>query len=176
MNEILLGSILIVMIIGALVALETEKVFPAVLIWGGVNLSLSLIFVLLKAFDLAFIQLVVELIILVLVLRATGSVNDTVPREKSLFSAVPRYAAAALLASGFVYLVYLSMAELPPFGLPLFKAAQTVMSTGTQLTGFTNLTGAVFLKIRALDGFAVLALFLVAVVGSLSLLKGKEQK
>jgi hypothetical protein len=60
--------------------------------------------------------------------------------------------------------------------MPIYKSAQTVINTATQTTGFANLAGAVFLRIRALDAFAAAALLLVAVLGAMSILRAKERK
>ncbi len=173
---ILLTVLISLMVIGAIAALETKNMFAAVLSWAGACLTLSAIFVMLNALDLAVVQLAVEIIVVVLLLRATASLGTETPRERSVLSALPRYLTALLMAAGFFILCYFALKDLPPFGLPLFKAAQTVLNNGSQTTGFTNLAGAVFLRIRSLDVFAAAALFFAAVLGAMSLLRGKGHK
>ena len=176
MIELLLTLAIGLILVGAIVALETENMFAAVLAWGGACLTLSAIFLLLNALDLALVQLIIEVMIIVFLLRATGSMKNVIPRETSIISALPRYFAAVLIAGCFVGFFYFALKELPPFGLPIFKSAQTVLRTGSAMTGFTNLAGAVFLRIRALDAFAVTALLFVAVLAARSLLGGKGHK
>jgi multisubunit Na+/H+ antiporter MnhB subunit len=161
---------------GAVVALETENMLAAVLAWGGACLCLSVVFLLVKALDLALVQLIIELLIMLLLLRATDSMELSIPREPSIAKALPRYAAALLLAGILTTCFYFALKEVPSFGLPLLKAAQTVFRTGRDITGFTNLAGAVFLRLRALDAFAVMALLFTAVIGAMSLLRAKGHK
>jgi multicomponent Na+:H+ antiporter subunit A len=161
---------------GAIVALETENMFAAVLAWGGACLSLSVVFVLLNALDLAMVQLVVEIIIITLLLRATGSLESSIKRETSIVKAMPRYLTAILLAGCFACFIYFALKELPPFGLPIFKSAQTILTNGERLSGYTYLASAVFTKIRALDAFAVSALLFAGLLGALSLLRAKGHK
>src|SRR3989338_406652 len=63
--------LLIFMIIGAVIAVEVEDLLSAVVCVGTVGLALSMIFLILKAPDLAITQIVVEILCLIILIRAT---------------------------------------------------------------------------------------------------------
>ena len=63
--------LLIFMIIGAIVAIETKDLLSSVIAVGAVGLGLSIMFLVLKAPDVAITQLVVEILCLIILIRAT---------------------------------------------------------------------------------------------------------
>ena len=63
--------LLLFMIIGSVVALEVEDLPSSVIVLGTVGLGLCVAFLILKAPDVALTQLVVEILILILLIRAT---------------------------------------------------------------------------------------------------------
>ncbi len=67
--------ILIFMIIAAVVSLWTDDLLSAVIAFGAVGFGSSLLFLLLSAPDLAITQIVVEVVTLVLLIRATIAVG-----------------------------------------------------------------------------------------------------
>ncbi|MFH1848252.1 MAG: hydrogenase subunit MbhD domain-containing protein, partial [Candidatus Omnitrophota bacterium] len=62
--------LLIFMIIGAIVALEMKDMLSAIIAVGVVGLALSMAFLLLKAPDVAITQFVVEILCLIILIRA----------------------------------------------------------------------------------------------------------
>jgi len=66
-----LHILLIFMIIAAIVAIEVKDLLSSVIAVGAVGLGLSLAFLILKAPDLAITQLVVEILCLIILIRAT---------------------------------------------------------------------------------------------------------
>ena len=70
MTELLVALILL-MIIGAVLAMETPDLLFAVISVGTVGFLLAIVFLLLGAPDLALVQVAVEVISLVILLRAT---------------------------------------------------------------------------------------------------------
>ena len=61
-----LYSLLIFMIIGAIIAIQVKDLLSSVVAVGAVGLALSLIFIILKAPDVAITQLVVEILCLII--------------------------------------------------------------------------------------------------------------
>src|SRR6056297_608378 len=101
---IALYILLVMMILGALVAIEVRSLISSVVAVGAVGLGLSLVFLLLKAPDVALTQLVVEIIAVIILIRAT--IRRRLPRSPA--SARPY---GVLLGIGFA--VLLVMASLP---------------------------------------------------------------
>ena len=66
---ILLYGLLAFMIIGAVIAIETKDLLSSVISVGAMGLALSIIFLILGAPDLAIVQVVVEVLALVMLLR-----------------------------------------------------------------------------------------------------------
>ena len=63
--------LLIFMIIGAIIAIEVKDLLSSVVAVGAVGLGLSIVFLVLKAPDVAITQLVVEILCLIILIRAT---------------------------------------------------------------------------------------------------------
>ena len=63
------------MIIGAVVAMEIEDLLSSIIALGAVGMGLTLEFLLLRAPDLAITQLVVEILSLIILIKATVSVD-----------------------------------------------------------------------------------------------------
>ena len=79
MNVILLlHSLLVFMIIGAFVTVEIKNMLSAVISVGAVGFALSMTFLFLGAPDIAITQVIVEILSLILLIRATVNV-DNVP-------------------------------------------------------------------------------------------------
>ena len=66
-----LQLLLLFMIVAAVVAVEMKDMVSSVVAVGAVGLGLSLAFLILKAPDLAITQLVVEILLLIILIRAT---------------------------------------------------------------------------------------------------------
>ena len=64
--------LILLMIIGAIVAIETPNLLYSVISVGAVGFLLSIVFLFLSAPDLAITQIAVEVITLVLLLKATS--------------------------------------------------------------------------------------------------------
>lgn len=84
--------ILIFMILGAIVAVEIKDMLSSVIAVGTVGLGLSVSFLILKAPDLAITQLVVEILCLILLIRATIKKDLPFPKKHvdylKLFTAI----------------------------------------------------------------------------------------
>ncbi len=63
--------LLIFMIIGAIIAIEMKDLLSSVIAVGAVGLGLSIVLLILKAPDVAITQLVVEMLCLIILIRAT---------------------------------------------------------------------------------------------------------
>ncbi|MBU1043521.1 MAG: DUF4040 domain-containing protein [Candidatus Omnitrophica bacterium] len=167
--------LLILMIIGAVLALEIKDLLSAVIITGAVGLCLSAAFLLLKAPDLAMTQLIVEIVLVIILVRATIFTDSRVQQTKrnyANFIAVLISISFFLGASGYV------IAKLPIFGKPLMRISRTYLSEALSQASVNNVVAAITLDYRIFDTFlALVALFtcLIAIM-ALSRAKSKEQK
>lgn len=156
------------MVFAAIVAIEVEDLLSSVIAVGAVGLGLSLAFLVLKAPDLAITQLVVEILCLIILIRAT--INKDIPLIRDgrwLFNT-----ASTLLFIGlFLVSAYFAFRELPRFGEPLMRVAREYISGGLAKTGAANIVSSVILDFRAYDTFGEATVLFTAVIGVLAVIR-----
>ncbi len=164
----ILYILMILMIIGAIAAIQMKDLISSVIAVGAVGLALSLAFLVLKAPDLAITQLVVEILCLIILIRAT--LKKDLP-----FSTTGRWFFNTLVASIFVivFLVlgYYCLKELPAFGDPIMKVAKVYLETGLAKTGAANLVASVILDFRAYDTLGEVTILFTAVIGVIAIMR-----
>ncbi len=170
---LILDVLIIFMILGALIALEVKDLLSAVVAVGTSGLALSISFLLLKAPDLAITQLVVEILILVILIRAT--IKKDLP-----FSTTGRWffntTATFVFLAVFLYLGYTALKDLPRFGEPLMRVSKFYLSEGLTRTGAANLVASIVLNFRAYDTLGEATVLFAAVVGVLAVMRKKGRK
>lgn len=177
MNEILL-ALIVLMIIGALVAIETSNLLYSVISIGAVGFLLSIVFLFLSAPDLAITQMAVEVITLVILLRATvRSEKDADSGHRNMVGTVVTLAMVLIVAFFSVRM----LTDFPTFGHPVMDRfadapSHTYLRDGLQATGAANIVTAVLLDFRAYDTLGEAAVLFCAVVGALSILRRKAKK
>jgi len=156
------------MIVGAIIAIEVEDLLSSVVAVGAVGLGLSIVFLILKAPDVAITQLVVEILALIILIRATL-------RKDLPFSASGRWFLNTLITVGFIVVALLvagkCFKDLPEFGYPIMKVASTYLKEGLAKTGATNLVAAVILDYRAFDTLGEATVLFTAVIGVLTVVR-----
>ena len=164
--------LLIFMIAGAIIAVEIRDLLSAVVAVGAVGLALSVAFLILKAPDLAITQLVVEILCLVILVRATVSRDLDEKRKRSVIGTVSFLVFAALV------LLFASSAlkELPAVGYPYMRVARTYIEEGLKQTHAANLVSSVILDYRAYDTLGEATVLFTAVVGVLAVMRRVGRK
>ena len=156
------------MILGAIVAIEVKDLLSSVVAVGAVGLGLSIVFLVLKAPDVAITQLVVEILCLIILIRAT--LKKDLP-----FSTSGRWVFNTLITCGFIGLFLLvamkCLKDLPEFGYPVMRVASTYLKEGLLKTGATNLVSSVILDYRAYDTLGEATVLFTAVIGVLAVLR-----
>ena len=149
--------LLLLMIVGSVVALEVADLLSSVIVIGAVGFCLSAEFLLLKAPDLAMAQLIVEIVLIIFLIRATWtsdarSVNGK--REYGFFVCV--IAGIFMFLSQAAYVIE----NIPIFGKPLMRISRTYLSEAIVQTKTYNVVSAITLGYRSFDTFlAMLGLF-----------------
>ena len=154
--------LLIFMIIGAVIAIEVKDLLSSVVAVGGVGLCLSITFLVLKAPDVAITQLVVEILCLIILIRATLKVD--LP-----FSTTGRWVLNTIITVSFIglflYFAKDCLKDLPAFGYPTMRVAGTYLKEGLSKTGATNIVSSVVLDFRAYDTLGEATILFTAVIG-----------
>ncbi|MFH1825704.1 MAG: hydrogen gas-evolving membrane-bound hydrogenase subunit E [bacterium] len=165
--------LLLFMIVGAIIAVENHNLLSSVIAVGAVGFGLCIVFLLLGAPDLAITQLVVEILAVVILIRAT--LSKTVP-EKYQGRELPAYAITLVFMAVIMGFAYYALQALPEFGFPIMKVAKTYLAQGLQKTGATNLVAAVILDFRAYDTLGEATVLFTAVIGAVTVLRLRGRK
>ena len=175
--EIYLLILLIFMIIGALVAVETKNLLSSVISVGAVGFGLSVSFLFLRAPDLAIVQVAVEVILLIFLIRATIS-RDIIPERGHI--AWPGLIIVVLLVACFCVFGIFAFRDLNEFGSPIIASvaeapSNTYLAQGIEETGASNIVTSVLLDYRAYDTLGEVTVLFAAVIGALTVLRGRAR-
>jgi len=182
--EIVLSGILILMILGAIYALHARDLLSALISCGIVGYGLVVCFLLLKAPDLAIVQIVVETITLIImvsvVLVSTRNELDkksTIPVKPGLNYKILRDILIVIIAG--IVLLYsfrLAIMHLDPFGDHVLRMSEAYVDGAAEKTGSANLVTGVLFDFRGYDTFGEATILFTAVVGILTILRIKGRK
>ena len=160
--------LMIFMIAGAVTAVVVKDLLSSVIAVGVTGLALSLTFLVLKAPDLAITQLVVEILCLIILIRAT--IRRDLP-----FSTTGRWffntAVTVIFICMFLGISYVAMKDLPKFGYPIMKVAKIYIESGLIKTGAANIISAIILDFRAYDTLGEATILFTAVIGVLAVMR-----
>jgi multisubunit Na+/H+ antiporter MnhB subunit len=185
--EIVLYVIVGVMIVGALYALNAKDLLSAIISCGIVGYGLVICFLLLKAPDLAIVQIVVEtitLIIMVAVVVASSrkEIDDNIGISvKGVSYLNTRYVVDIILVVLFALLLFdffrQAIDVLEPFGVHTSRMSVAYTENGGSVTGSANLVTGVLFDFRAYDTLGEATVLFTAAIGVLTVLrlKGKKQ-
>lgn len=158
--------LLIIMIVGAIIAVEVKDLLSSVVAVGSVGLALSIVFLILKAPDLAITQLVVEILCLIILIRAT--LKRDLPFSTSGRWFLNTFITVCFIAA-FLIVAARALRDLPPFGYPIMRVAGTYLKEGVAQTGATNIVAAIILDYRAYDTLGEATVLFTAVIGVLAI-------
>jgi len=173
MVETFLVALLIFMIVGSIIAIETKNLLSSVISCGIVGAAVSIAFLMLGAPDIAITQVVVEILILVILIRATIMIDNTaIEAHWDTFAVV-----SSLIFFGlFLVFAFLAVQELPPFGQPLMRVSKEYLQTGLEKTGAANVVAAIILDFRGYDTLGEATVIFVSILGSFVILRRRGRK
>lgn len=158
--------IIFFMIVAAVIAIEVKDLLSGVIAVGAVGIGLCMAFLLLKAPDLAITQLVVEILSLIILIRAT--IHKDLP-----FSTSGRWVfnttAILIFIAVFLISAYISLKGLPDFGQPLLNVSRFYLVNAFPMTGEHNIVSAIALKFRPMDTLGEATAIFAAVIGVLAI-------
>jgi multicomponent Na+:H+ antiporter subunit B len=176
--------LLLFILIAAVIAVETKNLLSAVICIGAIGFGVSLMFLFLYAPDIAITQIVVEVLGLIILIRATISRDLTfISGDKEFFGTV-----VSVVIIFVIFLAGLRVFEtLPEFGRPAFVAAAEApqmpapasaqyITNGLQQTGAANLVASVILDFRAYDTLGEATVLFTSIIGATVLLRARAKK
>jgi len=176
--------LLVFVIIAALVAVETKNLLSAVICIGAVGFGASLLFLFLRAPDIAITQIVVEVLGLVILIRATISRDKTfITGDREFFAVVVSVVIVFVILLAGVHVFQ----TLPDFGKPAFAvaaesdrlpapASQKYIKDGLKDTGAANLVASVILDYRAYDTLGEATVLFTSIIGATVIMRRKSRK
>jgi len=158
MVENLIFVLIIFMMLGSLIALEAKDLLSSIVSIGAVGFMLSVIFLFLKAPDIAIVQVVVEILTLIILIRATISRDLYSWEDERQF--LPCAILFILLAGFF----------------NLSKVAPHYLTRGLKETGAANIVSSVILDYRAYDTLGEATILFTALMGAAAILRRKAKR
>jgi multisubunit Na+/H+ antiporter MnhB subunit len=174
--ELAVSVILVFMILGAIFAIHAKDLLSAVIACGIVGYGLVICFLLLKAPDLAIVQIVVETITLVImvavVLDSTREELFSKPDIQGYISIVT----ALLVMIVIFYFLRLATGSLDKFGEGSLRMAHNYIEGAAERTGSANLVTGVIFDFRGYDTLGEATVLVTAVLGALTILRIRGKK
>jgi len=170
--------LLLFMVIAAIIAVETKDLLSSVICVGAIGFGGSLLFLFLRAPDIAITQVVVEVLGLIILIRATIARDLTfITGDREFFGTV--------VSAVILFVILLAgirvFNTLPEFGVPVFAripetASQTYIARGLSDTGAANIVTSIYLDYRAYDTLGEATVLFTAVIGATAILRSKSRK
>ena len=164
------------MILGALYAIHAKDLLSSVIACGLVGYSLVICFLLLKAPDLAIVQIVVDTITLIIMVAV---VLDSSRNESYSKLDTQGYISAAtiiLLIMILLYFFAVSIKSLDVLGTSSLRMAKYYIEGAAPKSGSANLVTGVVFDFRGYDTMGEAVVLVTAVLGVLTILRLKGKK
>lgn len=164
------------MILGALYAIHARDLLSSVIACGIVGYSLVICFLLLKAPDLAIVQIVVDTITLIIMVAV---VLDSSREEKYLKLDRQGYVSAAttiIVIAVLLWFFIISIQSLDVLGKSTLRMAGPYIEGAAEKTGSANLVTGVVFDFRGYDTMGEAVVLVTAVLGVLTILRLKGKK
>lgn len=176
--------LLVLMIIGAIIAIETTNLLSSIVSLGAVGFLLSISFLFLGAPDIAITQLVVEILCLVILIRATISRDLTTVTGDREFVGLATTVGLVLVVtiigvnmfSGFPAMGRSVMDRVENEQGVLDAPARRYLEKGHEETGASNAVTAILLDYRAYDTLGEATVLFCSVLGALAILRKTARK
>jgi multicomponent Na+:H+ antiporter subunit B len=174
--ELAISIITGLMILGALYAIHAKDLLSSVIACGIVGYSLVICFLLLKAPDLAIVQIVVDTITLIIMVAV---VLDSSREELFAKPDIQGYIysiTAVLLIAILLYFFFVSIQPLDVIGKSSLRMAKYYIEGAAEKTGSANLVTGVVFDFRGYDTMGEAVVLVTAVLGVLTILRLKGKK
>ncbi len=171
------GVLLLLMVVAATLVVEAPNLLFSVVSVGAVGFLGAIAFLFLGAPDVAIVQIGIESITLVILIRATVG-RDVVPARRRV-GLVGVVAAVILLVSLGLFSMR-ALSEFPELGQPVMQRvaeapSNTYLQESLTATGAPNVVTAVLLDFRAYDTLGEATVLFCAVLGALTILRRKAR-
>ena len=174
----LMGLLLLFMIVAAIVAIETRDLLAAVISVTAVGFGVIISFFYMRAPDVAVVPIVVEVLVLIILIRATLRVGlKTFIGNRDFFG--------MLVTMAMLFVIFLAAIRvfdgLPKFGEPVIARlpeapSKLYVANGLKETGAANIVTAVLLDYRAYDTLGEATVLFASIMGAIAVIRKKARK
>ena len=168
--------LMILMVAGAVVAIQSKDLLSAIICMGIVGFGLTLAFLVLQAPDLAIVQIVVETMTLIILIAAILKTTKKESKTKRSAPAIYSATVAVILLVLLLFILGDTFKEVPAFGTPDLRMSEYYIEQGLKKTGAANLVASVVLDFRAYDTLGEATVLFTAVMGILAVLRKRGRK
>lgn len=172
----ILAVILVFMIVAAITAIHAKDLVSAVIAQGAIGYGLVLCFLLLKAPDLAIVQIVAETITIIIMVAVLHDSTRFETRFPICRRDIINIATAVVLATTLMYYFVDAIRILAPFGQHTLRMSEVYVSRAIEFTGATNFVKGVLWDFRALDTLGEAAVLFTTAIGVLAILRLRGKK
>lgn len=174
--EVTLSILLGFMIIGAIFALHARDLLSAIIACGIVGYSLVICFLLLKAPDLAIVQIVVETITLIIMVAVVLDSTRKELKVKIDTQQIFNISLAFIFMLALIFFFVQATDMLNPFGQHSLRMASAYVGETAAKTGSANLVTGVLFDFRGYDTLGEATILFTAAIGVLTILRIKGKK
>jgi multicomponent Na+:H+ antiporter subunit B len=174
--ELAIAIIIGIMILGAIYAIHAKDLLSAVIICGIVGYGLVICFLLLKAPDLAIVQIVVETINLIIMVAVVLDSSREEPFPKLDSKGYVNAFLGLIIVVVLLYFFNLAIQNLDIFGVSQLRMASAYINGAAEKTGSANLVTGVVFDFRGYDTMGEATVLVTAVLGVLTILRIKGKK
>jgi len=156
-----------------IIAIETKNMLSSVIAVGAAGFGVSVLFLYLQAPDIAITQVIVEVLSLIILIRATTRVdNEIIEKRLDNFANM-----TGLIFIGlFIAFCIWAFKDSIPFANPLMRVSQHYLDAGLPETGAANVVAAVILDYRAYDTLGEAIVIFTCILGAFVILRNHGKK
>jgi len=172
-----LALLILLMVIAAIITVVTPNLLYSVISLGAVGFLLAIAFMFLAAPDIAIVQIGVEVVSVVILIRATlGRETQKVKVSRTVVGVAFAVATVAVIGL-FGIQVFI---EFPEFGVPAMERfgdtpSAMFLAQGLEETGAPNIVTAVLLDFRAWDTLGEATVLFCAALGTVAILRRRAK-
>ena len=169
--DVMLSVIIGFMIIAAIVAIHARDLLSAIISQGFVGYGLVICFLMLRAPDLAIVQIVVETVTLIImvavVLDSSRQELDITVDKRQAFS----IAASFLFVMVLLFYFNRAISGLDRFGDHTFRMSEAYVTGAAEQTGSLNLVTGVLWDFRGYDTLGEATVLFTAAIGVITIIR-----
>jgi multisubunit Na+/H+ antiporter MnhB subunit len=174
----LIVVLLVFMVIAGVAAIHQKSLLSAVIAFGALGFAGNVAFLALGAPDVAIVKAVVEIVVIVVLIRATvGRSVETTAEVRDTFG----IAVSIVLIAGLAAFSIIAFEGLPEFGRAGMAAnadapSHHYLEGGLEETGAASAVAAVLLDYRGYDTLGEATVLFTAVIGAIVLLRSRSKR